>query len=268
MGFQQLLTEAVKYFTIHGYSNPHAMQDWMMRLRDAAESDMVPLALVDKRIQRSLGAVFMRGTRPERVKREHPGVPSFTPQMLPFSLKDELNKRILISSDLIRLNRDAAVEKTLQRFAGWATSVPEGGSKVVDKAEVKETIGKSLAQLKYEERRLLTDQGHKLMASINDVIAMDNDAIAAIWHDRGAEDHAYDARPDHLARSGKVYAIRSSWAHKEGLIDKGAGYTDAMTAPGEEVYCSCSYEYLYNVDDLPTDMLTAKGRKWLETKEP
>jgi hypothetical protein len=263
MTFQQLLTEAVKYFTINGYSNPHALEIWMGKLREAAEADMPSAIILDRRIQQTLSKIYKKATAPAKIERAHRDIPTFTPNMLPLGLHDELNKRILASADLIKLNRKQAVEKTLQRFSGWATSVPEGGSRVVDKIDVKENISKSLAQLKYEERRLLIDQAHKLSSSIDAVIAEDNDAIAAIWHDRGIDDHSYDARPDHIRRSNKVYAIRKGWAVQEGLINKGAGYTDEMTKPAEEVSCNCNYEYLYSPADLPTEMLTAKGREWL-----
>lgn len=263
MNFQQLLTEAVKYFTINGYTNPHALDLWMTRLREAAEADMPSVMVLDRRVNQALSRIYKKATAPNRIVKAHRNVPAFTPQMLPLNLQDELRKRILVSADLIKLNREQAVEKTLQRFAGWATSVPDGGSKVVDKIDVKANVSKSLAQVKYEERRLLTDQGHKLMASIDAVLAEDNDAIAAIWHDRGEHDPSYNARHSHLARSGKVYAIRSSWAMQEGLMRKGAGYTDEMTQPREEVSCTCHYEYLYSPADLPADMLTVKGKEWL-----
>jgi hypothetical protein len=39
------------------------------------------------------------------------------------------------------------------------------------------------------------------------------------------------------------------------------GYTDQITQPAEEVNCRCYYEYIYNLADLPDEMLTEKGRK-------
>jgi hypothetical protein len=38
------------------------------------------------------------------------------------------------------------------------------------------------------------------------------------------------------------------------------GYTDAITQPGEEVFCRCFYEYIYALRDMPDDMITAKGK--------
>jgi hypothetical protein len=65
-------------------------------------------------------------------------------------------------------------------------------------------------------------------------------------------------------RNDKIYAIRDNWAIEKGLMNKGAGYTDEMTAPGEEVYCRCNYVYIYGLSKLPEEMLTAKGRAELE----
>jgi hypothetical protein len=43
----------------------------------------------------------------------------------------------------------------------------------------------------------------------------------------------------------------------------GHQYTDEIEMVGEFVYCSCSYQYVYALRDLPPDMVTAKGRETL-----
>src|SRR5208283_1065590 len=117
------------------------------------------------------------------------------------------------------------------------------------------------AQLKFERRRVAIDQGYKLSSSIAHVVAMGSGAIAGIWHDRGQWDHGYDARPEHLARSGTMFLVRDSWAMREGLIKKGGlQYTDEIEAAGLLVYCSCFYEYVASPHDVPAELLTAKGR--------
>ena len=47
-------------------------------------------------------------------------------------------------------------------------------------------------------------------------------------------------------------------------MNKGDGYTDEMTKPGEEVFCRCYVTYLYDLADLPSDMLTQKGKNQVE----
>jgi len=59
--------------------------------------------------------------------------------------------------------------------------------------------------------------------------------------------------------------VRDNWALEKGLIKlAGHQYTDQVTEPGEEVFCRCYYEYIYNLRDLPPEMITAKGREALE----
>ena len=192
------------------------------------------------------------------------GVERFTIERIKPSLRAELDRRILASASLIRLNRDAAIEKTIQRFQGWATSIPKGGSGAVAKRETKDDIRKSLAQLPFEERRVLIDQGHKLTSSISEILATDGGAIAGVWRSHWRQS-GYDYRVDHKDRDEKVYTVRDNWAMQAGLMKVGrAGYTDDITKPGEEVFCRCYYSYLYHLRDLPASMLTAKGRAQLE----
>jgi hypothetical protein len=164
---------------------------------------------------------------------------------------------------LIRLNHDSSVQKTIQRFAGWATSIPAGGSRVENRTEIKQEVSKSLKQMDFATRRVLIDQGHKLLSSIDAVIAQQTGAIAMMWRSHFRQP-GYNARPDHAERDGKVYAIRGNWAMEKGLMNKGAGYADEMTTPAEEPFCRCYGVYLNNLRDLPTEMLTAKGREALE----
>ena len=90
---------------------------------------------------------------------------------------------------------------------------------------------------------------------------MGSGAIAAVWHDRGEHDHGYDARPEHLARSGKLFLVRDSWAMTDGLVRKGGlQYTDEIEQPAELPFCSCTYQYVTSPRSLPDTVLTAKGR--------
>jgi hypothetical protein len=104
-----------------------------------------------------------------------------------------------------------------------------------------------------------------LISNIAEIVAMDNGAIAGIWHDHGEHDKSYDARPGHLARSGKLYLVRDSWAIVQGLVKRGsAPYTDELTKPGEEVYCRCYYVWITSPRRLPPELLTMRGKEWVE----
>jgi hypothetical protein len=199
-----------------------------------------------------------------QILKAHPGVARYTIERLKPRLRVELDRRVAVSKGLIKLNRDQMIEKTTQRFAGWASSVPAGGSRAVDVKDVKQNIRKSLAQLPFEERRVMIDQGAKFISALNEIVATEGGAIAARWHSQWRR-NGYHYRHSHKERDQKVYAIRGNWAMDKGLMKAGkAGYYDEITKPGEEVFCSCSATYVYNLRDLPDDMLTNKGRAALE----
>lgn len=261
--FQTVLTEAVRDISENGYDDLNRINEWLRRLRVAALTDLPSEEEFRNRMELAMDAAFRRNFTKTALLRHHPGVPAFTIERIKPQLRAELDRRIVSSLDLIKLNREQAVEKMIQRASGWATSIPDGGSRVVDKMDVKESISKPIKQIRYEERRVTIDQGHKLLSSVNAVIAQQTGAIAAEWNSRWKR-LGYDYRKDHKERDGKVYAVRGSWAMEQGLINKGDGYTDDITAPAEEVFCQCSYTYLNALRELPDSMLTEKGRKLRE----
>ncbi len=260
MTFQETLTAAVRDLSEYGFDSEHRVLDWMRRIRDAADSATVPMIVAERQIRDAMMVAYQRQVERGGILIRHNDIPKFTLDKVKPKLRAELDRRIRASTELIKLNRAASIEKTIQRFSGWATSIPMGGSDIVEKIPVKSEIRKALTQLPFEERRVAIDQTYKLISNVSDIIATDGGAIAAIWHDHGQNDKSYDARPEHLRRTGKVYAIRNNWAIKAGLMKAGPnGYTDQITAPGEEVYCRCFYVYLYAIRRLPDDMLTAEG---------
>jgi len=164
------------------------------------------------------------------------------------------------------LNKEEAIAKTLRRFSGWATSVPVGGSDIVDKVDVKKAVTKSIKVLPFVERRVIIDQGHKFRASLSEIVARDNKAIAARWHSHFKE-AGYDFREDHKERDSKVYLVRGNWAQEKGLVKVGTdGYFEDVTAPGEEVNCRCWVTWVYSLRQLPEQMLTVKGKEALQRK--
>lgn len=235
--FYDVVTAAVADLTEYGYDSQARVDDWMERLRVAAASAMLPEHKMDELLRDTMRAIYKRLIENGGALRWHGGVSAFTLQQIKPRLHDELQRRIMTSASLIKLNREQSIAKTMQRFQGWASSVPAGGSKVQDKPEIKYDIKKSLKQLPFEERRVIIDQGHKLTASINDVIAQDGGAIAMRWHSHWREAN-YNFRQDHKERDGLVYLIPGSWAHKKGLVKPGpAGSLDKITQPAEEPFC-------------------------------
>lgn len=261
--FASILEEAVAYFTEHGFASESKLDEYTQRLRHAAEREASNSARVEQMLRNGLGQVYKRATSARSIGR-HVGVGKYAIERLRPTMRAELERRIRVSADLIVLNRRQTIEKTLQRFAGWISSVPKGGSRVVKKREVKSDIRKPLASLPFVERRVLIDQGHKLAASINETIARENQALAIKWRSHWKEAN-YDYRPDHKARDGKVYALRGNWALQRGLMKPGkVGYYEDISAVGEEVFCRCYGTYIYNLQSLPPEMLTKKGSEEIE----
>ncbi len=255
--FYETIDAAIADITQHGFDSIERIADWMTKIRTAAAQTLTPPAVLQNMLAETLRTIYQKLIDRRGIAKYHPGVGRFTIERLRPQLRAELERRIMASANLIRLNRDAAIEKTLQRFSGWATSVPAGGSKIVERGPVKENIRKALASLPFEERRVLIDQGHKFTADLSNVIAMSEGAIAAVWHHH----HVTYPRPEHLDRDGQVFLIRDSWAHQKGLVKAVSGrYVDTIERPGELPLCRCDYEYRYDLRDLPAEMLTAKGR--------
>lgn len=269
--FTRTVREAVKFFLRNGYTSRQELEQWQSIIRQAAESETDDdyMSMVSERLRKTYDLQVSKAGALER----HKGLSRFTLNYMEPKLRSELDRRILASADLIKLNRTAAINKTVQRFSGWATSIPVqdyvgGGLSPSSRSGVNyncDHIQKSAQQVDYEARRVMIDQSHKLIANIDNIIATSNNAIAAEWHSHWRQ-AGYDYREDHKERDKQVYLIRGNWAQKNGYVKAGpAGYLDAITQPGEEVFCRCYVTYLYNLRSIPEDTLTQKGRKFLES---
>lgn len=258
--FYDVLTDAIADLAAHGYDSAERLESWRGRLRRAAVESMTPAHVLEETVRRLLRGEYERMVDRGGILKLNPGVSRFTLDRIRPRLRAELDRRILAAADLIRLNRAQAIETTLRRFSGWATSIPAGGTALPGRGKAKDDVRKSLASLPFTERRVAIDQGHKLRSSLSDIVATDAGAIAAVWHSHWRQAN-YDYRPDHKERDGEIYAVRGCWALEHGLMKVGpAGYTDTITRPGEEVFCRCWYTYLYGLGQLPAAMVTEKGR--------
>lgn len=263
MNLRETLSAAVDAISRDGFISTAQLQYWEQRIKAAAEREMGASSADIQRVNEMLTAIYKRQVDNGALLKVNPGVSRFTIENLKPKLRPELDKRIMASANLIRLNKAASVEKTLQRFSGWATSIPAGGSKAVDKREEKAHINKALSSLPFESRRVAIDQGHKLVASINEVVARDQNAIGLIWRSRWRQP-GYNYRVDHKERDGHFYMIRGNWAQERGLVKVGPdGYYDDITHVAEEPFCRCSAQYIYNLRSVPDECITVKGREEL-----
>lgn len=268
--YYEVLTAAIRDLAENGFDSAERVAEWERKIREAAERTMGSSEKLSAQLQEELYSVYRKLVDGNEALIHHPGVARFTIDRLKPALRLELDRRILASANLIRLNRRQAIDKTIQRFSGWASSVPAGGSKTVDKMEEKDKLRETLAKLPFEERRVLIDQGQKLVASIHETIATAGGALACRWHSRWRQ-KGYNYREDHkerdpgAANQGNVYLLRSSWARAAGLVKPGpAGIFEDVTRPGEEPFCRCFVTWIYGVRGLPDDMITAKGRAELD----
>lgn len=261
--YYDVISEAIDDLAEHGFSSVERVAYWERRIKEAAEASFVAAATMEQMLRDALAATYRRLVEGGRIAKYHPGVARWTVEKVRPALRAELDRRIAASANLIRLNRRKQIEATLQRFSGWATSIPAGGSDQTRKREEKMRVRKPLASLPFEERRVLTDQGHKLISSLNEIVAADGGAIGGFWRSNYRQP-GYDYREDHKDRDGKFYTLPDSWAYKAGLVKKGEDHVDAITRPAEEPFCRCFYRYAYSLRDVPEQYLTAKGKAMLE----
>lgn len=258
-----VLTRAVNSVAANGYQSAEQIDAFAAELRAAAERSMRSIKDVERMVRDGMAAIFRRQVENGGVLRLNPGVKAYTIERVRPELHAELSRRIAASIDLIKLNRPQAVDKMEQRFRGWATSVPAGGSDTVERREEKVKVRKSLAQLPYAERRVTIDQGHKLVAAINTTVAVNGGAIGAEWLSHKNQ-VGYHGRPIHNARDGHFFLLKDSWADQAGYVKPGKeGYTDGVDQPAEWPYCRCAWVWRYSLRSIPPECLTEKGKEAL-----
>jgi len=256
--FHEVLTDAVNYYCENGWDSEKSLNAWCGKLRIAAERKTN-----DKDLARAhLTQIYRRLVVDGGVNKEIGKPKAFGLEKIKPSLRAELDRRIFISANLIKINREQAIDKTIQRFTGWVSSVPPDGTFVIDKVEQKAAIKKDIVQEAFERRRVAIDQGHKLASNIRYIHAVQTGAIALRWHSDWRQPD-YDYRPKHKERDERIYLLRDSWALEKGLIKPANGYYDEITAAAEEPFCRCKALPVYSPRDLPDEYLTEKGKNEL-----
>jgi hypothetical protein len=262
--FYDVVADAVRDVAEHGFDSEERVARWAAAIRDAARASLVSPSALSARLREALGAVYRAQVDGGKILKLHPGVSRFTLASVAPRLHAELERRLAASADLIVLNRERAVEETLQRFRGWSSSVPAGGSRATNKTEEAATVRRALSSLPFVERRCAVDQSFKFVAALSDVIAKDAGAIGMIWRSHWRQP-GYDYREDHRERDGRTYPVRGSWAAEAGFVRPGAdGWLDEITQPGQEVSCRCFGTYIYALGRLPHELLTRRGEDELK----
>jgi hypothetical protein len=257
--FSEILRRAIADLEEHGFDSQERVERWVNELGNAAGNQGIVTA--DKLKERFQAIYAQEVTKGALLRTQ--GVKRWQLSRLEPKLRAELDRKLMAASSLIKLNREEMIARTIRRFQGWATSIPVGGSDAIDKPEVKAHMKQALKSLPFEERRVMIDQGAKFRAGLSNIVAVENGAVGGVWrsHYRAP---GYNYREDHKERDGHFYLIRGSWAIEKGLINpKGATFTDEITMPAEEIFCQCRYKYIYNLRDVPDELLTKKGREAL-----
>jgi hypothetical protein len=254
----EVLTDAVNYYVNHGWDTEKSLLDWCHKLRVAARRETPD----DNVARKHLTAIYSRLVIDGGALREQPvdGPKKITLDKLKPEFRKELDKRIFASANLIKLNREQAIEKTIQRFQGWVTSIPPDGMSDIDRRKQKADFQKTVKDMDFISRRVAIDQGHKLASNVKYLLAVQGGAIALRWHSNWRRP-GYDYRVDHKERDEKIYLLRDSWALEQGLIKPVHGFYDEITAASEEVFCSCQVFPIYAPQKLPVEFLTEKGKR-------
>jgi len=263
MTFTQTINEIIKEILEFGFDSQERIVRLSKRLKDAYIKSILPEHRLEQIVREQLINTFDKLVKQKNLI--NPDVKGFTIQSIKPHLRQELDRRILASADLIKFRREESISNILRQFQGWATSIPVGGTQSLEVKKSGDKLKKMTKTERFNQRRISIDQTSKLNANIRSIIATDQGAIAGIWHSKGEHEPNYNARVDHLERAKKIYIIRDSWADKQGLIKPIWGYTDEITQPAEEVYCRCTYQYIFSLRKLPEDYLTVKGKNALES---
>jgi hypothetical protein len=263
MTFTQTINEIIAEVMKYGFDTEQRLKNLTFKLKIAFIKSTKSELELQGQIREQLGKTFNKLLNQKNLV--HPEVKSFTLQSIKPKLRAELEKRILASADLIKYRKEESTARVLKDFQGWMTSVPKGGTKSPAVKKQGNKLKKLTQTENYYQRRISIDQASKLNSAIKEIVAVDEGAIAGIWHSKGEDEPNYDARQDHLERARKIYIVRDSWADKQGFIKPIWGYTDEITKPAEEVNCRCSYQYIFSLRKLPEDYLTVKGKNALES---
>lgn len=161
----EVLTDAVNYYVNHGWDSEKSLLEWCRKLRVAAQRETPD----DTVARKHLTAIYSRLVIDGGALRDQPpdGPKKITVEKLKPEFRKELDRRIFASANLIKLNREQAIEKTIQRFQGWVTSIPPDGVSEIDRREVKSGFQKSVKDMDFISRRVAIDQGISWQATLS-----------------------------------------------------------------------------------------------------
>lgn len=205
----------------------------------------------------------------------HRGITKASINDLKSKFRKEVEDRVKISFNLMKNQEEELKQKIASRFINWVT---------IDSKDVRGNTTSKQSLLNFLDfakengiaedhaKFILKDQTRKMIASLDDLVAKENNAIGGIWHNRrdrrvvgnpsGIYPHAESkAHGDHWEREGKFYIFKDGWAYQKGYI-KGELYENLEDGGvGVAIGCRCRLEFIYDLRDVPYENLTKKGRE-------
>ena len=111
MTFYETLTEAVNDFIQNGFDSQDRLDYWIKRIRDSAIKELIPEYKIQEELEKHLNASYHRLVTKGGLVNKN--VSRFTVDRLAPKLREELDRRILTSANLIKLNRQEAFSNVL-----------------------------------------------------------------------------------------------------------------------------------------------------------
>jgi hypothetical protein len=253
MNFHKLLRQATGHFSKFGFTSPSDVNDWLTRLNASAESTL-DTDTAKAKVERALAGAFYRALGRGRLAGRKGQVSKLSMDQLEPKLRNELEKRMFAAREEVDATHRQALERIHGRFLGLATAGARPGAV----REVVKPVAKAMRDAKAQERMTAVDQTKKLMATMDEVVAEDAGSIGGFWDAMWLIERKH--RPEHAARHDLFYVRRGSWADEQGLITHPEGYMDEFDMPRVLINCQCQYRYVFDLEDAPPEVLTAKGR--------
>lgn len=209
--------------------------------------------------------------------KNHKGITKATFNSYKKDFRKELENRIANSFSLIRNKDNEIIAGLSSRFLNWVTiNSPDVRGKNTNEDSLLNFLdfGKENGISEDHLKFIIKDQNRKMLASFDSIIAEKNKAIACIWHNR--KDKRVVGNPagiypkseskshgNHWEREGNIYILKNGWAYQKGYV-KGKLYESLEDGGvGVSIGCRCYLEYIYNLEDLPQENLTKKGKEVL-----
>lgn len=207
----------------------------------------------------------------------------WTMENIKADVRQELEKRMALCFDLIKISNAKHREMLQERFFG----IMSANTNITPTALAKAlNIRGDMVKLTKKQQALINDQTTKFESTISNIQATRAGAIAFKWETEqdfrvvGDPEGLYPkptkAHGDHFHRNGQVYFLKEaypdSWIYTEKLVrpDK-LQWNDFMDGmPGMPINCRCVARYYYDLQDIPPaalkGVLTKRGREYCDGK--